>query len=359
MRYLVGVVKRHPASLRVIQRMRAAARVPVLLVGLLLWAGLLLGAAAHITPVAYADTSKPSVTIVFPAPASSGAATGPVGTNVTIQAAGLSASDKYVLGYATQSPGCAVGFQGITDSSFGINADGTYSTTFSWPATAKDIGASYVVCMQDSSQAVSLPVQSDQTFVPAGTSAPAVSLKHVPPPTPGPGTPTPVPQPNTRFYSDEQIVVSGSSFYTSGANVAVYLTRQPIKVKTDLVNALQATDGSFSPDARGAFTATVQLPGATDPGTYYLYAASTDGSDSAPPSLAAFKKISIVERPTPVPTATAKAHPTATGGTGNNTTGGGIHHLRPVLGLGALSIVLFVVGVVLLASAAGTPRANR
>jgi hypothetical protein len=142
------------------------------------------------------------------------------------------------------------------------------------------------------------------------------------------------------------------------------LTSQPIKVKTDLVNALQQVSGtgSFSPDANGAFTATVQLPGATDPGTYYLYAVSADGSDSAPPSLAAFKKISIVERPTPVPTATAKAHSTATGGTGNNNTGGGgIHIQNPtaVLGLGALSIILFVVGVILLASAAGTPRANR
>jgi len=362
MRYLVGVVKRHPASRRVIQRMPAAARVPVLLVGLLLWAGLLLSTEAHITPVAYADTSKPSVTFVFPAPASNGVATGPVGTNVTIQAAGLSATDKYVLGYATQSPGCAGGFQGITDTPFGINADGTYSTTFSWPATAKDIGASYVVCMQDSSQAASPSVQSGQTFVVAGASAPAVTLKHVSQPTPGPGTPTPAPQPNTRFYSDEQIVVSGTNFYTSGANVAVYLTSQPIKVKTDLVNALQPVpgSGSFSPDANGAFTATVQLPGATDPGTYYVYAVSADGSDSAPPSLAAFKKISIVERPTPVPTATAKAHPTATGRTGNNKTGGGgIQNPTAVLGLGALSIVLFVVGVILLASAAGTPRANR
>lgn len=362
MRYLVGVVKRHPASRRVIQRMPAAARVPVLLVGLVLWAGLLLSTAAHVTPVAYADTSKPSVTIVFPAPASNGVATGPVGTNVTIQAAGLTATDKYVLGYATQNPGCAGGFQGITDTPFGINTDGTYSTTFSWPATAKDIGASYVVCMQDSSQATNPPppVQSGQTFIVAGASAPAVTLKHVPQPTPGPGTPTPAPQPNTRFYSDEQIVVSGTSFYTSGANVAVYLTIQPIKVKTDLVNALQATAGSFSPDANGAFTATVQLPGATDPGTYYVYAVSADGSDSAPPSLAAFKKISIVERPTPVPTATAKAHSTATARTGNNTTGGdGIQNPMAALGLGALSIVLFVVGVILLASAAGTPRANR
>ena len=362
MRYLVGVVKRHPASRRVIQRMPAAARVPVLLVGLVLWAGLLLSTAAHVTPVAYADTSKPSVTFVFPAAASNGVATGPVGTNVTIQAAGLSATDKYVLGYATQSPGCAGGFQGITDTPFGINADGTYSTTFSWPATAKDIGASYIVCIQDSSQTTNPSVQSGQTFIVAGASAPAVTLKHVSQPTPGSGTPTPVPQPNTRFYSDEQIVVSGTSFYTSGANVAVYLTSQPIRVKTDLVNALQATAGSFSPDANGAFTATVQLPGATDPGTYYVYAVSADGSDSAPPSLAAFKKISIVERPTPVPTATAKAHPTATGGTGNNTTGGGgIHIQNPmaVLGLGALSIILFVVGVILLASAAGTPRANR
>jgi hypothetical protein len=214
--------------------------------------------------------------------------------------------------------------------------------------------------MQDSSQTASPPIQSDQTFVLAGASAPAVTLKHVSQPTPEPGTPTPVPQPNTRFYSDEQIVVSGTSFYTAGANVAVYLTRQPIKVKTDLVNPLQATAGSFSPDAGGAFTATVQLAGATDPGTYYLYAVSADGSDSAPPSLAAFKKISIAERPTPVPTATAKAHPTATGSTGHNTTGGGsIHNPMAVLGLGALSIVLFVVGVILLASAAGTPRANR
>lgn len=360
MRYLVGVVKRHPVSRRVVQRMPAAARVPWLLVGLVLWAGLLLGAAAHITPVAYADTSKPSVTIVFPAPASNSVATGPVGTNVTIQAAGLSATDKYVLGYATQSPGCAGGFQGITDSSFGINADGTYSTTFSWPATAKDIGASYVVCMQDSSQTASLPVQSDQTFVVAGASAPAVTLKHVSQPAPGPGTPTPVPQPNTRFYPDEQIVVSGTSFYTSGANVAVYLTSQPIRVKTDLVNALQATAGSFSPGADGAFTATVQLPGATEPGTYYLYAVSADGSDSAPPSLAAFKKFSIVERPTPVPTATAKADPTATGGTKKGASGGdGIQNPMAALGLGALSIILFVVGVILLASAAGTPRANR
>lgn len=336
------------------RRGRLLSRVALPIAGLLVALGMLLGA----SPTAHADGS--AVNIVFPAPSGSNSS-GPVGTNVTITATGLTGADKYVLGYATQSTTCAAGFQGITDTPFAVSSDGSYQATFKWPETAHDVGTSYVICLQDASQTGTPPVQSSQAFIVQSASAPAIALKHGPQPTATAGQPTP-PASNSKYYSDEPIIITGTSFFTSGADVSAFLVKSPIKGRADLPSSgLQVTDGTLTPDSNGAFQATVQLPDGTSPGDYYLYVVSNDGQAQVLPSLVAFKKVTLVARPTPTATPTTKPSPTSTaagnGGTTQNT--GGIQNPTGVLALGALSLVLFVVGVMLLASAASTPRPTR
>lgn len=329
---------------------------------------LLIAAAALGLPSAHA-LGTGSVSIIIPVP--SGAATsGPVGANVTITASGLLPTDKYTLGYANATDGCSPGGHGPQIESVTPNSDGSYSTTFTWPGAANSTEAPYVICITDTSVPALPPIQSTNTFQVLDTSAPKIELKHVTSSV-GAGTPAPAPQSDTSYYTGDVVQINGAHFPAGGlganTTLGVYLTTTPAKSFGDLSQglSLNSTSGSLTPDSTNGFIARVALPDATvitSSAQYYLYVVSGDGSSTALPSLVAYRQITISPAPTPTPTATATsttvvASPSATPG-GSHTTGG-TSNLGLIVGLGAISIVLFIVGVILLASAAGTPRGGQ
>ncbi|MGH2487819.1 MAG: hypothetical protein ACRDHE_17600 [Ktedonobacterales bacterium] len=328
---------------------------------------LLMAAAASGFPSAHA-LGTGSVSIIIPVP--SGAATsGPVGANVTITASGLLPTDKYTLGYANATEGCSPGGHGPQIESATPNSDGSYSTTFTWPSVAHSTDTPYVICLSDATLPATPPIQSTTTFQVLDTSAPKIELKHVTSSV-GAGTPTPAPQPDTSYYAGDVVQINGAHFPPGGlganTTLGVYITSTPAKSFGDLSRGQQltSTSGGLTPDSTNSFVARVTLPDATvitASGQYYLYVVSLDGSSTALPSLVASRQITVGPAPTPTPTATATsttvvASPSATPG---GQTGGASSNLGLIVGLGAISIVLFIVGVILLASAAGTPRGGQ
>ncbi len=330
----------------------------------LAWAAV--GGAGSATPVAHADSTSGTLNIVFPAP-SSGVATGPVGANVTIKASGLNSSDQYTLGVAPKDVTCAAGFSPIIGNPFGVGSGGSYSDTFVWPNTApvNAVGTNYVICLHDVTQTVP-DVVSQQAYVVASANPPAIKLAHASTPAATPGQPTPPPLNDSTYYPSDQIRVTGSNF-VPGQQLGAYLgsgASGPPETRPDLGVGLKLTDGSLGSANDGSFVATIQLPDTKQlqPGSYQICVVSGDGSDSAPPSLEACKKITVQTQPTPPPTATSTTvPPTATTGGGTSSGGGGNTNpnLGAIIGLGGLSVVLFFAGVILLASAAAMPRPDR
>ena len=347
-------------------RSQGFARLLRVSVGVLVGLGwLALAASATGAPAARAAGSA-SVSIVIPVPTGS-ATSGPVGANVTFTASGLTPSDKYSLGYATSTDGCVVGDTDMQLTPFSPNADGTYSMTFAWPSAAKNMSAPYVICLADATLLGTPPIQSSNTFQVLDTDAPKIELKHVPVSV-GPGTPAPTPEPESSYLAGDVVQITGAHYAPGGlggnTTLGVYLTTGPAKNFGDLSQgrALSLTSGSLTPDASGHFVARVTLPDAsviTASGQYYLYVVSGDGSATALPSLVAFRQITVAPPPTPTPTATATSTPSAAASpstTPGGNSGGSSSDLGLIIGLGALSVVLFIVGVILLASAAALPR---
>lgn len=304
-----------------------------------------------------------SLHIVVPTDANGGPA-GPVGTYVTVQGSGLTPSGTFKIGVALKDAGCQGGYSDLGVNPFQANARGSFAETVRWPSTINNTGSSYYVCIQDLSGGSY--VQSDTTFTVLGASPPSISLAHAQP-TVGPGTPTPsTPQSGNVYQYGESAVISGANFLPGGTTLAVYLTTQPITNAKSLSSAksLQTTDGSaITSDSSGSFTATVKIqPSSQSTASYYLYVVSSDAdtSTNARPSLEAARQIIVQPAPAPTATATTAPSPTPTIGTNGGGGGGGGNisnsRLAAIIGLGVLSVVLFIVGVILLASAATRPR---
>jgi len=334
-----------------------------------IWA-LLATAGLGMLPTAHADSS-PTLTILVPAPAAS-QAEGPVDTNVTIQAQGLSPNDTFQLGYAQAGNGgsCNDGFTEFPGFIVPAQSDGTFLTTIPWPVNINSVGTIYYICAQDTTT-LGTTIQSAQTYLVDSAQPPTIAVTPVL--GPGNGTPTaaaasPAPTP-AGFVPSGQVNIAGQTFSPSGRTLLAVLLKNKAKAPTDfatpVATVLTLTDQAtttFASGDQGNFTVTVLLPARVAPGRYFLYVITSDGTSSAPPSLAAFQQISIV-RPLPTPTPTTSP-PTATpqshgGNTGSSERPLGGKRVAAILGLGGLSVLLFVLGVIFLASAAALPRQER
>jgi hypothetical protein len=329
------------------------------LIAMLAILGMLPGSLLRVE-TAHAD-SPGTLTIVVPNPSSSGTSLGPVGANVTVSGSGFSQSAALQLGVATQDTGCSAGFQALSGLSVNTDSSGGFETTFAWPASLANVGTAYYICAQESSSTVT---QSQSTFTVAGAQAPTITdTKPVPGPTPSAGTPT---LPATGFYPGSTIEIDGSNFLPGSTSVLAYLSSNQITKQSDLSSAVQLSSAGgqqITSSGGGQVTATVQIPSSVTPGSYFIYLVSTDGQADALPSLVATFRAPISVQTAPAaPTATATpAAPTPTTSTSNTNPGTGTTPDKPekliaVFGLGALSVVLFIVGVILLASAASVPR---
>ena len=328
---------------------------PLALAGILAVFGLLPGAFLQ-APTARAS-SVGTLTIVVPNPNSSNAAEGPVGANVTISGTSLVASDTYQIGYATQDAGCSSGFTAFSNISVQTDANGNFSATFAWPSSLATAGTSYYVCAQDSSNN---QAQSSAIFTVAAAQMPTISLQAVAGASPGPGTPS---VPTSGYYPGSTVEIDGSNFLPNTVQLLVYEYTSPIQQLSDLQKAtqLQPVNGqNITAASDGTVKVTVQIPYSETAGTVYLSLVSADSQANALPSLLASAPLTLAVAPTP--TATPLPSPTATAGTSipttptTTSTGPGAARVVAVVGLGGLSLALFILGVVLLASAAALPR---
>lgn len=349
-------------------RMRRASSVLVLAVVALASVAYLSAPTQSLMPVARAADSS-TLTIIVPHPAGK-RTEGPVGTNITVRADGLTPDSVYALGYATaDAGGCLAGFQPFQDMNETAGADGTFTATITWPGGVNAVGVTYYICAQGTNQVVSVPTQSGETFRVDAANAPSVDVAAAAgTPTTGGGT-TPVPPPpDGSFYPGSAVTVTGQNFVPGSSTLVVAVSGRQLQKPGDFQSAAQNAlstsggDNTITSRSSGDISATMTLPASMKAGPYYLYVFSNDGADQAIPSLVASKQITIAATPTPQPTAT-KA-PTATTASGTppsqgGTSSGAPHNLFGIFALSALSILLFIVGVISLLSAASMPRPDR
>lgn len=324
-----------------------------LLLGLLLACVGLLPAAmpgAHAHPL----VTAPSLSIVVPVPGPDNIAVGPVGANITVAAQNLAPGDTYQIGYATPDAQCQSGFQNLPEMPQAA-ADGTFTQTLVWPTSLNAVGAVYYICAQDTTTPTNPVAQSQQRFKVDAAQAPSVSVQAVSAGTPGSTT-----GPAT-LYSGVGAAITGKNFVPGGLTLLVYLLTKQIHSAGDLQSTpLNTLDNSpIKTQDSGDVAATVQVPPAITPGRYFLYVVSNDAQGASLPSLVAFTEVTVTPpptvTPTPKPTSTPKSGSTGNGGNGNNN-GLSTNRIIAIVALAVLSLVLIVLGIVLLASAAALPR---
>lgn len=299
-----------------------------------------------------ADNSSGSMHIVVPTPQSDGkTAQGPVGTNVSISGGQATANATYNLGWVPQSDGCAGQVTPFTDTP-SVTADdgGNFTATFAWPDAAGTPGAVYLICASDSANPADV-ITGDQVFQVLGASAPTVTLSQAPSST----------HSGESYIAGGPVQVQGNGFLPQGTAIAFFVTSRSTFGSQDYQpdNALKVANGSqVVSDSQGEFTAVVTLPSLIT-GQLFLHAVSTDavtsGQTGFPPSLSATSDIQIT---TPQATPTVQPSPTPTPHKHTTTTPKPNHTGRVVAIalLGVLSIILFIIGGVLIASSAVGPR---
>ena len=314
---------------------------------------LLVAGSVSFAGAALADPSPGSMHVVVPTPSSDGKTVqGPVGTNVSISAGQATANATYTLGWVPQSDGCSGQITPFTDTP-SVTADdgGNFTATFAWPDAAGTPGALYLICASDAANASDV-FAADQAFQVLAASAPAITLAQAPSST----------TPGDTFNAGGPVQIKGSGFMPPGAQIAFFVTSRATFAAQDYQpdNALKTEDGSqVTSDGQGDFTAIVILPKLIT-GQLFFHAVSTDavinGQTGFPPSLSATSNIQIQTpkaTPTVQPSPTPKAAhtPTPAPPKANHT-----KRIVAIAGLGFLSIVLFILGGILIASAAVGPR---
>jgi hypothetical protein len=295
-----------------------------------------------------------TLTITIPQPDSNGEIAGPVGINLTVSGTGLQDGDTYALGYASQDNQCASGFplfQNVTATATG----GTFTTTFAWPKAVNSVGALYYICAQDTNQPDSPPVQSDQLFHVLSAAAPLFTISDA-------TTQNAIPGPPFTIFAGSQINLLGHNYVPANVTLLVYLSTRRIASGQDFSAAqlLSTVDSQpVTTTESGDVSATVAVPGGVKAGTYFLYLVSNDRQGNALPSLMAGVQVRVRLQPTPTaspsPSPTAKSSPgTSTGTPGNGGLSTG--RILGIIGFGLLSLILFVVGTILLASDGRRPQ---
>ena len=180
-----------------------------------------------------------------------------------------------------------------------------------------------------------------------------------------PGTPTPAPTatpPDGKVYGGGYLQITGTNFTPGGQNISFFLTPGAFTPSDYNLNAaLTVVSGNIRTDNTGSFTVVVQLP-TGETGSLTINAVSQDGTSTLLPTLVASQALAIVvapATPTPQPTVSPTVETTVTPGTGNGkkTTPPGPYKITGLIGLGTLSVILFIIGVGFLISASSMPKA--
>lgn len=294
-----------------------------------------------------------TLAITIPQPDSNGQVAGPVGINLTVSGTGLQDGDTYVLGYAPQDTQCASGFPlfpNLTVTATG----GSFTTTFAWPRSVNSVGALYYICAQDTTQSGSPVVQSDQVFHILSPAAPFFTITDA-------KTQTAIPGPPFDIFAGGQVTLLGHNYVPSGVTLLAYLSTKRITTGQDFSAARLLSTADSQPittTESGDVSATVVVPDGLRTGNYFLYLVSNDRQGDALPSLMASVPVRVRLQPTPTASPSPTANVTPSPGTSTGTTGTstGAGKILGVVGLGLLSLILFVTGTILLASDGRRPQ---
>lgn len=325
--------------------------------------------AAHAAPAHRAATThhtahgdnNPTLSLIQPAN-QQGGAQGPAGANIVARIQSAGSGVGFQIFYSAAGAQCDVAtMTQINGASYTTNNNGSLTFTLVWPASSGT--GTFYVCAVLGGDGTNI-VQSNQPYQVSATAAPSIAIAPavVATATPGSGGTTQVtPGTGPTFTVGDQITISGTGFLPGGTQVGVYISGvQSVGNDNDLGDSLGSpqntgTDGSFS--------TTVTLPSGRI-GQEYIHVATTatgsSGSKSYPPLLVASQFIEV-NPATPTPTATATAtntpQPHITPTTSPNNGGGsdGTARVLEVGGLGALSVLLLVIGVMLLIAAGRRP----
>jgi hypothetical protein len=313
-----------------------ASAVQKALIGTVVVLGALALAALGARHAPHALADSPPLQIVVPAPNSSGVALGPVGTNVSVTVQIPTApGDSYQIGWAPQSGSCTDKFNATSLAPIASDGSGNLSATFAWPNNAKTIGAAFDVTNPGNGY-----FQSAQIFQVAASSKPSITVSG---------------QSSTGtkgIFAGGTLQINGDQFLPGGTKLYVFLNGNQGFAPSDLQpdHALPTTDGSDITSANdGGFSESVKVPADAN-GSMFLHVVSSDGTQDFPPALVATKQITIAQAPTPTPNPT----PTITPNPANNQSGTN-GSMPAIIGLGVLSVVLFIVGVILIATVASSP----
>jgi len=283
---------------------------------------------------------------------------GPVGTNLYVKAAGLTPGNVYQLGYAAQSVTCAGTVAPIsTAATATAESNGAFFAAFAWPPDANAAGTAYYVCATDQTTPTNPPAASSGLFTVDSAAAPSIQVSAVD----RNGTPLATPAPNNTLYAGGYAQITGNNFLPAGEPILVQETADPFTASLyNPQRALSVLSGSPITTASGSFMLVVQLP--QEQGAVYLTAVTADGrtidTTSILPSLVASQAV-MVSPPPATPTPTVSATPTVTitpTPTTTTTRKPSAARVAAVIGLGSVSVLLFLIGIILLVSAAVTPR---
>jgi hypothetical protein len=191
-------------------------------------------------------------------------------------------------------------------------------------------------------------VTADQQFQVLGSNAPRVTLSQAPSST----------HPGKVYAAGGPVRVQGRGFFPQGTAIAIFVTPSSNFSASDYQpgSALATEDGSsILSDNQGQFTAIIVLPSAIT-GQLFLHAVSTDAvANSQPPFPPSLVATSVIQIGPPEATPTAVPSPTPTQHAKTPGTTDDTGRILAIAGLGLLSLILFIVGGILVISAAG-PR---
>jgi hypothetical protein len=236
-------------------------------------------------------------------------------------------------------------------------SNGAFFAAFAWPPDANVVGTAYVICAQDLTTPTNPPAPSAKPFTVDSAAVPSIQVSAVD----RSGAPLATPPPSGALYAGGYAQIVGNNFLPSGESLLVQETADPFTA--NLYNpqrALQVVSGSPITTASGSFMIVVQLP--QEQGAVYLSVVSADGrtvgANSILPSLVASQPVSIAPTPaTPTPTVSATPTPVVTPTpTPTAPKGPSSARVAAIAGLGSVSVLLFLIGIILLVSAAVTSR---
>lgn len=287
---------------------------------------------------------------------------GPVGANIVARIQNADKNATFQLAYPASGADCTTTpltpISGVSANT--TNDSGNRTFTFVWPAASGT--GTFVLCAQLGDSGGTM-LQSDKPYTVLAATAPTISVAPVETATPttsGGGTIEITPGVTPTYTVDTQITVTGTGFLPGGTQIGVWESGvQTAHNATDLGTQLQVMSGDRHTDTNGNFSLVVTLAaGRIDQA--YIHVATSDGSNTLPPTLDVSQLITIGQAaPTPTVTVTATntPHPrlTPTPPSQGNGAGVGAGRILAISGLGSLSVLLLVIGTMLLVSAGRRP----